>query len=138
MNLALVGNASLRSAIRRNLVSFPSQIPAFIKHGEMPERMAQLYFVRGWPVKAICERYGCGKSTVRKLISEWKIRAVAAGYIQEIDLEALLSLAREENVGHSEAAEQSSPALDFTALEASWRMALPSRPARAVLDVVHM
>ena len=103
----------------------------------MPERMAQLYFVRGWPIKAICERYGCGKSTVRKLISEWKIRAVAAGYIQEIDPEALLKLASEEDAGHTEAAEHFSPVLDFKAMEASWGMALPSRAARAVPDAVH-
>ena len=84
MELALIGNSFLRNAIRENLVSFPSQLPAFTKRGGVQERMVQLYFVRGWPMKIIAERYGLTKSGVRKLISDWRVRAVAAGYIQDI------------------------------------------------------
>lgn len=127
MNIALIGNTILRMAIRRNLVSFPSQIPAFVKHGELQERIVQLFFVRGWTVKAICDRYGLGKSTVRKLISDWKIRAVAAGYIQEIHLEALVDLTSEENFGLSDAREVSEPDTDFIAPELQWELALSTR-----------
>lgn len=114
-------------AIRRNLVSFPSQIPAFVKHGELQERIVQLFFVRGWTVKAICDRYGLGKSTVRKLISDWKIRAVAAGYIQEIDLEALADLTSEENFGMGDPRYLSEPDSDFVAPELPWELALSTR-----------
>jgi hypothetical protein len=93
MDLALVGNTALRAAIRRNLVSFPSQIPPFMKRGETQERIVQLYFIRGWCMKLIGERYGLSKSAVRKLISEWRVRAIAAGYIQEIHPDALHELA---------------------------------------------
>lgn len=61
----------------------------------MQERIVQLYFVRGWQLQSICERYQLGKSTVRKLLSDWKVRAIAAGYIIEIDAEALATLAGE-------------------------------------------
>ena len=93
MDLALVGNTALRAAIRRNLVSFPSQIPPFMKRGETQERIVQLYFVRGWRMKLIGERYGLSKSAVRKLISEWRARAIAAGYIQDIHPDVLIELA---------------------------------------------
>ena len=93
MDLALVGNTALRAAIRRNLVSFPSQIPPFMKRGETQERIVQLYFVRGWRMKLIGERYGLSKSAVRKLLSEWRVRAIAAGYIQDIHPDVLLELA---------------------------------------------
>jgi len=120
VNLALVGNNTLRSAIQRNLVSFPSQIPAFTKGGDTHERIVQLYFVRHWPTRAICDRYGIGRSTVRKLLSEWKVRAVSAGYIQDVDPEALTVLASEEHVDH------------FTASKTTWEMALPQRSVRIV------
>jgi hypothetical protein len=84
MSLALLSIAVLRTAIRRNLVSFPAQAPAFTKGDHRQKRIALLYFVRGWEVRAICERYGLTKATVRKAITDWTIRAVAGGYIQEI------------------------------------------------------
>jgi phosphoribosylformylglycinamidine (FGAM) synthase-like enzyme len=131
MNVALFGNSVLRSAIQRNLVSFPSQIPAFVKYGDMQERVVQLYFVRGWQMRKICDRYRLSKSTVGKLISEWKIRAVAAGYIQEIHTEALAALASEKDVDQNEASEQSAPDPDFTASGGStWERAQPLRHAR--------
>jgi hypothetical protein len=96
MSLALLGSSVLRTAIRRNLVSFPAQVPAFAKGDERQKRIAVLYFVRGWEVREICERYGLTKSTVRKSIRDWTIRAVAGGYIQEIHPAAAARLASDE------------------------------------------
>lgn len=95
MTLALIETAVLRVAIRRNLVSFPAQIPVFTKRGDMEERVVHLYFLRGWKLKSICTRYGLSRSTVRRLLLDWKNRAIAAGYIQEIDPDAFASLAGE-------------------------------------------
>lgn len=112
MDISLIGNSALRIAIQRNLVSFPAQIPAVVKKQEdkkqedkRPEdkrqeydtqqRIAHLYFARGWQVRDICARYGLGKAMVQRLVSEWRIRAVSAGYIQDIhpeDLDALIHI----------------------------------------------
>jgi hypothetical protein len=97
MDISLISNSALRIAIQRNLVSFPSQIPALVKrpNGDSQERMAQLYFSLGWTVRSLCERYCLSKAMVQKLLSEWRIRAVAAGYIQDIhpeDLDVLLQM----------------------------------------------
>ena len=94
MTLALLGNTLLRTAITRNLVSFPAQIQPFMRRtsGDLQERIVILYFVRGWSVRMICERYGLSKAMAHKLLAEWRIRAVESGYIQEIrpgGLEAL-------------------------------------------------
>jgi hypothetical protein len=87
MTLALLGNTMLRTAITRNLVSFPAQIRPFMKRGsgDLQERIVQLYFVRGWPVRSICERYCLSKAMAHKLIAELRIRAIESGYIQEIE-----------------------------------------------------
>jgi hypothetical protein len=98
MNLALLENAVLRAAVHRNLVSFPAQIPVFTKRGDTEERIVHLYFVCGWRMKAICMRYGLSRSTVRKTLSDWKIRAVAAGYVQEIHPDAVTLLATEPGI----------------------------------------
>jgi DNA-binding transcriptional regulator LsrR (DeoR family) len=86
MNLSLIGNADLRVAIQRNLVSFPAQIPAFMKRPgtDIQQRVAQLYFTRGWSIRDICTRYGIGRATAQRFISDWRIRAVASGFIQDI------------------------------------------------------
>jgi hypothetical protein len=100
MTLALLGNTLLRTAITRNLVTFPAQIQPFMKRtaGDLPERIVQLYFVRGWSVRNICERYGMSKAMVHKLLAEWRIRAVESGYIQEIEPDCLAVLEPEMNV----------------------------------------
>jgi DNA-binding transcriptional regulator LsrR (DeoR family) len=97
MNISLIGNSALRIAIQRNLVSFPSQIPAFMKRtgDDTQQRIAHLYFSRGWPIRNICARYGLSKAMIQRLVSEWCIRAVAAGFIQDIhpdDLDVLMHL----------------------------------------------
>jgi hypothetical protein len=91
MNIALIGNSALRIAIQRNLVSFPSQIPAFMKRpgDDTHQKIAQLYFSRGWQVRHICARYGLSKAMVQRLVSEWRIRAIGGGYIQDIHPEGL-------------------------------------------------
>jgi hypothetical protein len=135
MDLALVGNTTLRAAIRRNLVTFPSQIPPFMKRGETQERIVQLYFVRGWRMKMIGERYGLSKSAVRKLLSEWRIRAIAAGYIQDIHPDVLVALASVENNWQQE----TFPALAWDAnfpdsddSRFAWEMASACQPDRAI------
>jgi hypothetical protein len=134
MSVALIGNGTLRSAIRRNLVSFPSQIPTLVKHGDLQERVVLLYFVRGWQMRAICDRYGLSKSTVQKLILEWKIRAVSAGYIQEIHPKELAALASHEAVDPSEVPDRQEPDTGF----AAWDTAPLPRPARLVSDAVRV
>jgi len=110
MTLALLGNTLLRTAITRNLVTFPAQIQPFMKRtaGDLPERVVQLYFVRGWSVRNICERYGMSKAMVHKLLAEWRIRAVESGYIQEIEPNCLAALGPEMNTVSAAAAEGSS------------------------------
>jgi hypothetical protein len=97
MTLALLGNTLLRTAITRNLVTFPAQIQPFMKRtmGDMQERIVQLYFLRGWSVRNICDRYGMSKAMVHKLLAEWRIRAVESGYIQEIEPDCLSALESE-------------------------------------------
>lgn len=82
-----VGNRTLRFLIRHNLVTFPSQMPQLSRRGtgELSNRMAQLYFLRGWSLRAICGRYGISKVGAQKQLNEWRIRAVESGYIQEIE-----------------------------------------------------
>jgi hypothetical protein len=103
MDISLIGNSALRIAIQRNLVSFPSQIPAFMKRpgDDTQQRIAHLYFGRGWPIRNICARYGMGKAMVQRLVSEWRIRAVGGGYIQDIhpeDLDVLIHIKDETEV----------------------------------------
>ena len=97
MTLALLGNTLLRTAITRNLVTFPAQIQPFMKRtmGDLQERIVQLYFVRGWSVRNICDRYGMSKAMVHKLLAEWRIRAVESGYIQEVEPDCLSALEAE-------------------------------------------
>jgi transposase-like protein len=106
ITLPLLGNTLLRAAITRNLVSFPAQIPPFMRRssGDMQERIVLLYFVRGWPVRRICERYSLSKAMAHKLLSEWRIRAIESGHIQEIQPGLLDALVAELNSSHRSAA----------------------------------
>jgi DNA-binding transcriptional regulator LsrR (DeoR family) len=132
MKLALIGNTILRAAIQLNLVSFPSQIPAFVKRRDAQVRIVQLYFVRRWTVRAICERYGLSKATVQKSLTEWRIRAVSAGYIQEIHPKVLAMFAIEEDVSLQEIFEASEPDCDIAPSQAEWEWTLPPRPDQVV------
>jgi len=94
--LALLGNKVLRSAIQRNLVSFPAQIPGFVKHEprDVQSRISQLYFVGGWTVKELSKRYRMSCEMVRKSLTGWRVRAISSGYIQEIGPDVLPLLSR--------------------------------------------
>jgi transposase-like protein len=83
------GNAVLRRAIRENLVSFPSQIPVFSRQTlpDMQWKAVLLYFVRGWPLCDIADRFGVKSHRIAKAVDEWATRAIALGYIQVIDAE---------------------------------------------------
>jgi hypothetical protein len=87
---ASFSNALLREAIRTNTVSFPSQTPCFASNAaaNLHWRIAQLYFVSGWSVGRICLRHGLSKQMVRNILSQWRLRAVAAGFVQDIQPES--------------------------------------------------
>jgi len=103
MNISLIGNSALRLAIQQNLVSFPSQVPNFTKRpgGDTQERIAKLYFSLGWTVRGICQRYGLSRTMVQKLLADWRMRAVGAGFIQAILPEELAALVNVEDEGES-------------------------------------
>ena len=103
MDVSLMGSALLRLAIRLNLVSFPSQVPTLTGRQcrDIPERAAQSDFVRGWSVRNICDGFNLNKAVVRKILSEWSIRATA-GYFQDIDPGTLEALARPHHARRDE------------------------------------
>jgi hypothetical protein len=76
----------LRGWIRRNRVSFPSQVPTFPKHDrpDLQRKTVQLYFLFGWSCNRIAQRYGVLRQRVQQILSTWKRRAIQMGYIQEI------------------------------------------------------
>jgi hypothetical protein len=85
--LLLCGNAGLRAAIRRNAVTFPSQMVRLRScdaGNDEPERIVQLYFVHGWSIGNICRRYRLSKKRVDNILNKWRHGAVAAGFVQEI------------------------------------------------------
>jgi hypothetical protein len=119
MTLALLGNTLLRTAITRNLVSFPAQVQPFFRKGfgDIQERIVQLYFVRGWSIRRICDRYGLSKAMAHKLLTEWRIRAIESGYIQEITPGTLDGLL--EEVSASGNGEVHSPAAAMSVFSAA-------------------
>lgn len=91
MDLALLGNRGLQMAIRRNLVCFPSQAPVFgrLPRRDLQWRLAVLYFIRGWSTRQIARRYGLTRERCGQIISEWRMRAVNMGYIQDVTPDGL-------------------------------------------------
>jgi hypothetical protein len=83
-----LGNKVLRQAVQENLVSFPSQVPAFGKQFKpaFQQNIVLLYFVRGWTADQIANRYGLGPERLVQILTAWRIRALKEGYIQPIDL----------------------------------------------------
>ena len=83
------GSAVLRRAVRRNIVSFPSQIQAFLRRpaADMQCRVVLLFFVRGWTSIQIAMRFNVPKHVIRGILNDWSVRALALGYIQVIDAE---------------------------------------------------
>lgn len=84
LDLALAGSSTLRSAIQHNLVSFPSQVPFFTRRDDARRRIVQLYFLRGWSLRAICDRYRLSRVRIHAVLRQWTLRAVEAGYIRDI------------------------------------------------------
>lgn len=78
--------SELRWKIRRNAVSFPSQVPTFAKHDrpDLQRKTVQLYFLFGWSCSRIAQRYGVLRQRIQQILSTWKRRAIQMGYIQEI------------------------------------------------------
>jgi len=102
IGLALLGNRTLQTLVRGNFVCFPSQAPAFGQKSrrDLQRRLAVLYFVRGWSTRSIAKRYGLTRERCGQIISDWRIRAVALGYIREVTPEGtdLARLADEHSV----------------------------------------
>ena len=84
------GCASLRRAVRGNMVSFPSQIPILLKQppADTQWRMVLLFFVGGWSSARIAARFHVPKHRVQKSLNEWSSRGLALGYVQIIDPQA--------------------------------------------------
>jgi transposase-like protein len=82
-----LGNKVLRQAVQENLVSFPSQVPAFGKQfrAAFQQNIVLLYFVRGWTTDQIANRYGLGQQPIVQILTAWRIRATKEGYIQPIE-----------------------------------------------------
>jgi len=86
MNLNQLRLDQLQEAIRANLVSFPSQVPVFIKHadGRLQCHVVLLYFVLGWSCDKIAKRYNFTRQHIWQMVSEWRRHAVTLGYLQVI------------------------------------------------------
>src|SRR6185503_2346367 len=86
MGLTMLGNREIQTLIRGNFVCFPAQAPIFGERSRrnLQWRLAVLYFVRGWSTRVIAERYGLRRERCGQIISDWRIRAVALGYIQDV------------------------------------------------------
>ena len=76
----------LREAIRKNEVTFPSQVPTFPKRDrpDLQQKLVQLYFVCGWNCPRIGARYGMKRLRVQQILNTWKRRAVELGYLQVV------------------------------------------------------
>jgi hypothetical protein len=86
LNLNQLRLDQLQEAIRANRVSFPSQVPVFIKHanGKLQCHVVLLYFVLGWGCDKIAKRYGFTRQHIWQLVNAWRRHAVALGYLQVI------------------------------------------------------
>jgi hypothetical protein len=82
-------NRILRQALRENLVSFPSQVPVFGKQSrpDLQQKIVVLYFVRGWTMDDIAQRFGLGRQRMGQILTAWRLRAVKEGYLQAIEPE---------------------------------------------------
>src|SRR5580704_3772703 len=86
VELSLLGNRTLQTLVRGNFVCFPAQAPVFGQKSrrDLQWRLAVLYFVRGWSTRSIADRYGLTRERCGQIISDWRIRAVSLGYIQDV------------------------------------------------------
>ena len=86
VNLNRLRLDQLQAAVRSNEVSFPSQVPIFVKHsqGRRQCHVVLLYFVHGWSCDRIAQRYDVTRQHVWQMVSEWRRHAVELGYMQVI------------------------------------------------------
>jgi hypothetical protein len=105
------GSAVLRRALRRNIVSFPSRIPVFLKQppADMQWRMVLLYFIRGWSSVNIAARFNVPTHWIRKSLNEWSVRALALGFVQVIDPEAFAACCHSDVEYATRKTEESDP-----------------------------
>src|ERR1700674_596364 len=84
--------------MRRNIVSFPSQIPTFLKQppADMQSRMVLLYIVRGWSSAKIAARFNVPAHWILKSLNAWSVRALALGYVQVVDPQAFTACCHAE------------------------------------------
>jgi hypothetical protein len=99
------GCAVLRRAVRENIVSFPSQIVAFLRNppADMQCRVVLLFFVHGWSSVDIAGRFNVPKHLIWGILNDWSVRALALGYIQVIDPEAFDTCCRVDALVEEEA-----------------------------------
>jgi hypothetical protein len=85
-SLEAIGINHLRREIRANRVTFPAQVPVFVKHDrpDLQRKVVQLYFLSGWSTYRIATRYNMAAQRVHQVITTWKQRAIQMGYVQEI------------------------------------------------------
>jgi hypothetical protein len=90
------GSIVLRRAIRQNVVSFPSQIPVFLKQlpAGMQWRAVLLFFVRGWNSPNIAARFQVPTHRIWQILEDWSVRAFALGYVQILDPDAFAACCR--------------------------------------------
>jgi hypothetical protein len=80
-------NKVVRQAVQENVVSFPSQVPVFGKQTQpdLQQKLVLLYFVCGWTMDSVAQRYGLGRQRLGQILTAWRIRALKEGYIQAIE-----------------------------------------------------
>jgi hypothetical protein len=80
-------NKVLRQAVQENLVNFPSQVPVFMKQArpDLQQKLVLLYFVHGWTMDDIANRYSLGRQRIVRILTAWRTSAVKEGYIQAIE-----------------------------------------------------
>ena len=87
-HVAELAHYQLRDAIHANRVSFPSQVPAFVtrdqRRCDLQWRLVCLYFIRGWSLLDLSNRYGLTRGHLWQILTEWQRRAASAGYVQYI------------------------------------------------------
>jgi hypothetical protein len=81
----------LREAVRANLVSFPSQVPGSqgCTEPDLERRVVLLYFVFGWSLIQIGNRYAMSGHRARRIVDRWRDFAVARGYVVKVRSVAL-------------------------------------------------
>jgi hypothetical protein len=78
-------------------------------------------------MRDICGRYSLSRAVVRRLVSEWRIRAIAAGYIQDIHPETLEALAATDREPTNDENRQGENPVEQWAAELTVDSSVPAR-----------